>query len=409
MGGPAHNGDSHRGGGHDLASASGGGGRDEQPARHAHHRRLAGPRLARPPSCHPPTHDVILGASPFTDDRLDDLRSSRSLEFTRFQSWQLYTEALHEDGATLRDLRAALHGEATRYRPDLLVPPADLEDRLAWEVERTHTLRLSGILGQVARYGRQLPETIYTNDIYNLAYSVPWRPERSRNEDDARALEALRERVRQAGTSRETGTALAERVRYDAMAEAVVLVLGTYDQPTTHRFGSRRGDKKERIDPARLLWYDRWLWFEQSVRRATLAVLLERPYPTPYGVGSATSRAFTLQTTPDELWDAGDTVAEVAGTTPDRSFVQLMLDIDDERLRAVVETLNARERAVITATAAGYSTRETAALLGESGVWVGATPGAIDTCRHRLRAKARRALGEPDPGDNLHGPGGSRE
>ncbi len=356
----------------------------------------------------PPTLDAALSASPFTDDRLDDLRSSHSLEFTRFQSWQLYTEALHEDGATLRDLRAALYGEATRYRPDLLVPPADPEDRLVWEVERTHTLRLSEILGQVARYGRQLPETIYTNDIYNLAYSVAWRPERSLNEDDARALEALRERVRQAGTSRETGTALAERVRYDAMAEAVVLVLGTYDQPATHRFGSRRGDKKARIEPARLLWYDRWLWFEQSVRRATLAVLLERPYPTPYGAGSATSRAFTPQTTPDALWDADDTVGEVGGATPDRSFVHLMLDIDDERLRAVVETLNARERAVIAATAAGYSTRETAALLGESGVWVGATPRAIDTCRHRLRAKARRALGEPDPGDNLHEPGGSR-
>ena len=70
--------------------------------------------------------------------------------------------------------------------------------------------------------------------------------------------------------------------------------------------------------------------------------------------------------------------------------------------------LNARERAVLAATAAGYSTKETQALLAESGVWLGATPGAIDTCRHRLRAKARRALAEPDPGDNPHGPGGSR-
>ncbi len=353
--------------------------------------------LARRRAIHP-TLDAILGGTPLTDDRLDELRRGWCLEFTRFQSWQIYVEALHEDGATLRDLRAALYGDATRYRPDLMTPPADPEDRLVWEVERTHTLRLAAILGQIARCGRQLPETIYTNDIYNLAYSVPWRPERPRNEDDARALEALRERVRQAGTTRETGATLAERVRYDAMAEAVVLVLGTYDQPVTHRFGSRRGDKKERIDPAKLLWYDRWAWFEQSVRRATLAVLLERPYPTPYGAGSATSRAFDPQTTPDELWVADDTVAEAGGTTPDRSFVQLMLDIDDERLRAVVDALNARERAVVAATAAGYSTRETAALLGESGVWVGATPRAIDTCRHRLRAKARRALGEPNTG-----------
>jgi len=353
--------------------------------------------LARRRAIHP-TLDAILGGTPLTDDRLDELRRGWCLEFTRFQSWQIYVEALHDDGVELENLRAALYGDATRYRPDLMTPPSDPEDRLVWEAERTHTLRLSGILWQVARYGRQLPETIYTNDIYNLAYSVPWHPERSRNEDDALALEALRYRVRQARMSREAGDVLEERVRYDAMAEAVVLVLGTYDQPLTHRFGSRPGDQKERIDPDRLLWFDRWLWFAQSVRRATVAVLLDRPYPTPYGAGRATSRSFEPRMTPDELQDTDNATVGSDGTAPDKSFVQIALNSGDERLRAIVDTLNARERAVIAATAAGYSTRETVALMAESGIWIGATPRAIDTCRHRLRAKARHALSTPNRG-----------
>ena len=196
--------------------------------------------LARRRAIHPML-DASLGDTTFTSDRLDALRRGLVLEFTRFQTWQLYIDALHDDGAALRDLRTALYGEATGYRPDLMVPPADPEDRLVWEAERAHTLRLSEILDQVARYGRRLPETLYTSDIYNLARSVPWRPERSPNADDARALEALRERARRVGAARETGESSLERARYDAMAEAVVLVLGTYDQPATHRFGSRRG------------------------------------------------------------------------------------------------------------------------------------------------------------------------
>jgi hypothetical protein len=211
-------------------------------------------------------------------------------------------------------------------------------------------------------------------------------------------LEALRYRVRQARMSREAGDVLIERVRYDAMAEAVVLVLGTYDQPLTHRFGSRPGDQKERIDPDRLLWFDRWLWFAQSVRRATVAVLLDRPYPTPYGAGRATSRSFEPRMTPDELQDTDNATVGSDGTAPDKSFVQIALNSGDERLRAIVDTLNARERAVIAATAAGYSTRETVALMAESGIWIGATPRAIDTCRHRLRAKARHALSTPNRG-----------
>lgn len=340
-----------------------------------------------------PVSAAIMGDTPFTGDRLDELRRSWSMEFTRFQTSQLYLDALCDDGEELRNLRAALYSDPTLYRPDRMVPPTDPEDRLVWEVERAHTLRLSEILWQVARYGHQLPETIYTNDVYNLAYSVPWRPERSRNEDDARALAALRQRARQECTSRETGHSLAERVRYDAMAEAVVLVLGTYNQTVTHRFGSRQGDRKVRIDPGRLLWYDRWLWFEQSVRRVTVAVLLERPYPASYGDGRAMSRDLDLPAAVDELRAADDVDADVADASPDTSFVRLDLDIGDERLRRVVASLTERERAVIAATAAGYTTRETVALLAESGVWVGATPRAIDTCRHRLRAKARRVLG----------------
>ena len=354
-----------------------------------------------------PMRDAPLGDTALASDRLDVLRRGQVLEFTRFQSWQLYIDALHDDGATLRELRAALYGEATRYRPDLMVPPADSEDRLVWEVERTHTLRLSDILDQVARYGRLLPETLYTSDIYNLARSVPWRPERSPNADDARALEALRERAGQEGASRETGESSVEHARYDAMAEAVILVLGTYDQHATHRFGSRRGDRKERVTPERLPWFDRWLWFAQSVRRATIAILLERPYPTPYGAGGAASRHIAPQAAPDGLADADDADG-LGGVAPDRLFAQLALGVGDERLQRMLGTLNARERAVLAATAAGYSTKETQALLAESGVWLGATPGAIDTCRHRLRAKARRAMAEPDPGDDPQGPSGSR-
>ncbi len=348
--------------------------------------------LARRRAIHPAL-DALFGGPPLTDDYLDELRRSWNMEFTRYQTWQAYVDALADDGEKLRNLRAALYGDATLYRPDLMVPPVDREERLVWEVGRAHTLRLSVILLQVARYGHQLPETFYTNDVYNLAYSVPWRPERSRDEDDTRAVEALRERVRQERTSRDTGRALAERVRYDAMAEAVVLVLGTYRQPVAHRFGSRQGDRKERIEPDRLLWYDRWLWFEQSVRRATVAVLLERPYPAPYGAGSAAEGHIEPRARPDELGVADAMADEIGDAGLERSFVKLALDIGDERLRKVVDTLNARERAVIAATAAGYSIRETVALLAESGVWIGATPRAIDTCRHRLRAKARRALG----------------
>jgi hypothetical protein len=84
---------------------------------------------------------------------------------------------------------------------------------------------------------------------------------------------------------------------------------------------------------------------------------------------------------------AGDNEADLDGL-----FARLALDIGDERLRKVVDRLGARERAVVSATAAGYSSKETATLLAESGVWGGATPGAIDTCRHRIRTKARRAL-----------------
>lgn len=363
--------------------------------------------LARRRAIHPML-DGPLGETTLTSDRLDDLRCGQVLEFTRFQSWLLYIDALHDDGATLRDLRAALYGDATRFRPDLMVPPTDVRERLVWEAERSHTLRLSEILDQVARYGRRLPETLYTSDLYNLARSVPWRPERSPNADDARALEVLRERARQAGASRETGESSVGRARYDAMAEAVILVLGTFGQPATHRFGSRRGDRKERITPDRLPWFDRWLWFAQSVRRATTAILLDRPYPAPYGSGGAASRHIAPQATPDELGSADD-IAGLGGGAPERLFAQLVPGIGDERLQKMLGALNGRERAVLAATAAGYSTREALALLAESGVWVGATPGAIDTCRHRLRAKARRALAEPDRGGDPHEPDGSRE
>jgi hypothetical protein len=90
--------------------------------------------------------------------------------------------------------------------------------------------------------------------------------------------------------------------------------------------------------------------------------------------------------------DAGGDEADLDGL-----FARLALDIGDERLRKVVDRLSARERAVVSATAAGYSSKETASLLAKSGVWVGATPGAIDTCRHRLRAKAQRAMGRAAP------------
>jgi hypothetical protein len=347
--------------------------------------------LARRRALHP-IFEAPLGDTTLAGDRLDALRRGPVLEFTRFQSWQLYIDALHDDGAALRELRAALHGDATRYRPDLMVPPSDEDERLVWEAERAHTLRLSEILDEVARYGRRLPETLYTSDIYNLARSVPWRPERSPSADDARAIEAIRERARQAGASRETGESNTERARYDAMAEAVVLVLGTYGQSAAHRFGSRRGDRKERIIPERLPWFDRWLWFAQSVRRATIAILLERPYPAPYGSGGAASRRVASRSIPDEPGREDEIIAGPDGSTPDRAFLELVDGIGDERLRVMIGALNARERAILAATAAGCSTRETQALLAESGVWIGATASAIDTCRHRLRAKARRAL-----------------
>ena len=357
--------------------------------------------LARRRAIHPALDGGTCGVR-LTDERLDELRRGWCMEFTRFQTWQGYEEALAEDGEALRELRAALYGDATRYRPDLMVPPDDPEERPVWEVERAHALRLSQILEQVALFGRQLPETLYTNDLYNLAYSVPWHPERSRGADDIRALEALRERARHAGISRPPGSGaqgnLAGRVRYDAMVEAAVLVLGTYDQTVAHRFGSRRGDRKERIEPAKLLWFDRWLWFAQSVRRATVAVLLERPYPAPYGSGSAADGHIEPVVAMDGLraavadGDAGGGEADLDGL-----FARLALDIEDERLRKVVDRLSARERAVVSATAAGYSSKETATLLARSGVWIGATPGAIDTCRHRLRAKARRATGQATP------------
>ena len=136
--------------------------------------------LARRRAIHPAL-DIGTWGVPLTDERLDELRRAWSLEFTRFQTWQAYEDALAERGETLRGLRAALYGDATRYRPDLMVPPEEPEERPTWEVERAHTLRLSEILAQVARYGHLLPETMYTSDLYNLAYSVPWHPERSRS------------------------------------------------------------------------------------------------------------------------------------------------------------------------------------------------------------------------------------
>lgn len=357
--------------------------------------------LARRRAIHPALDAGTRGVR-LTDERLDELRRGWCMEFTRFRTWQAYEEALAEGGESLRGLRAALYGDATRYRPDLMVPPEDPEERPVWEVERAHTLRLSQILEQVALYGCRLPETIHTNDLYNLAYSVPWHPERSRGADDIRALAALRERARQAGEMRPPGSGargnLAERVRYDAMAEAVVLVLGTYDRPATHRFGSRRGDRKERIVPAGLPWFDRWLWFEQSVRRATVAVLLERPYPAPYGSGSAADGHVEPGVAVDGLRVAvADADAAGGEADLDGLFARLALDVGDERLREVIDRLSARERAVVSATASGYSSKETASLLAASGVWVGATPGAIDTCRHRLRAKAQRAAGRAAP------------
>ena len=76
--------------------------------------------LARRRAIHPAL-DAGARGTRLTDERLDELRRGWCMEFTRFQTWQAYEDALAEGGEALRALRVALYGDATRHRPDLMV------------------------------------------------------------------------------------------------------------------------------------------------------------------------------------------------------------------------------------------------------------------------------------------------
>lgn len=279
-------------------------------------------------------------------DCLDDVMSG----LVEAVAWRL-----GQDGGDVYDRYVEeLSTGATLYQSDKVAPivPASLDE---WRERRIQWWWSTEVVTAASRWHKldePLKQMFLDGLVDQISFSLRGNAEQR----------ALAERIQLLGVS-------GERAKRTLLLQAAVFVLARFDDQQFHRFGVKwvtgADGKKQPIIPRDLQWFDGWTWFQDEVRSAAMANLLERPYP-------AAETKDALDSNSGERPDPLPPDALLSGHEDDDPLLALLADEEEaeqaagqkERLNRVLARATPRQRELLRLIAQGHTTASAARTLG---------------------------------------------